>query len=95
MTEHVQLVDRFVSREELGIWLEAADIFVTPYPNLDQIVSGTLSYAMGAGKAVVSTPYAYARERLAGGRGVLVAPGSTDALAGALIGLLGTRLAGR
>jgi glycosyltransferase involved in cell wall biosynthesis len=88
VAEHVRLIDRFVSREELGIWLEAADIFVTPYPNLDQIVSGTLSYAMGAGKAIVSTPYAYARERLAGGRGKLVAAGSTDALAGALIELL-------
>ena len=63
--------------QELGAWLTAADIFVTPYPNLDQIVSGTLSYAMGAGKAIVSTPYAYARERLADGRGRLVAAGST------------------
>ena len=69
VTDHVRFVDRFVGRTELGTWLEAADVFVTPYPNLDQIVSGTLSYAMGAGKAVVSTPYAYARERLAGGRG--------------------------
>jgi glycosyltransferase involved in cell wall biosynthesis len=58
---------------------------VTPYPNLDQIVSGTLSYAMGAGKAIVSTPYAYARERLAQGRGILVEPGSTGALTAALI----------
>ena len=56
VTDHVRFVDRFVGRTELGTWLEAADIFVTPYPNLDQIVSGTLSYAMGAGKAVVSTP---------------------------------------
>ena len=76
-----------VDAEELGLWLTAADIFVTPYPNLEQIVSGTLSYAMGAGKAIVSTPYAYARERLADGRGRLVAAGSTDALADGLIEL--------
>ena len=72
---------------ELGLWLEAADIFVTPYPNLEQIVSGTLSYAMGAGKAIVSTPYAYASERLAHGRGRLVAAGSTEALADGLVEL--------
>ena len=44
-------MDRYVGRVELTKWLEAADVFVTPYPNLDQIVSGTLSYAMGAGRA--------------------------------------------
>lgn len=70
---------------ELSTWLLAADVFVTPYPNLEQIVSGTLSYAMGAGKAIVSTPYAYARERLAQGRGLLVEPGSAESLAKALI----------
>ena len=84
---HVRFVGRFVSTAELSLWLEAADIFVTPYPNLEQIVSGTLSYAMGAGKAIVSTPYAYASERLAQGRGRLVAAGSTDALAEGLIEL--------
>ncbi|HEX7430975.1 MAG TPA: glycosyltransferase, partial [Candidatus Limnocylindrales bacterium] len=88
VTDHVQFVDRFVGRVELGTWLESADIFVTPYPNLDQIVSGTLSYAMGAGKAIVSTPYAYARERLAHGRGRLVPAGSSDALAETFIELL-------
>ena len=85
VTDSVRFVDRFVSTSELGTWLQAADIFVTPYPNLEQIVSGTLSYAMGAGKAIVSTPYAYAVERLAHGRGVLATPGSTDSLAAALI----------
>jgi len=84
MTGHVRFVGRFVDSAELALWLEAADIFLTPYPNLEQIVSGTLSYAMGAGKAVVSTPYAYAVERLANGRGRLVAPGSVEALGQAL-----------
>ena len=88
VSDHVQFVDRFVGRVELGTWLEAADIFVTPYPILDQVVSGTLSYAMGAGKAIVSTPYAYARERLAQGRGRLIPAGNPDALAEALIELL-------
>jgi glycosyltransferase involved in cell wall biosynthesis len=91
VTDAVRFIDRFVGRVELGTWLEAADVFVTPYPNLDQIVSGTLSYAMGSGKAVVSTPYAYAKERLANGRGRLVAPESSAALAEAFIDLLGNR----
>jgi glycosyltransferase involved in cell wall biosynthesis len=86
--EHVQFVDRYVGRRELSRWLEAADLFVTPYPNLEQIVSGTLAYAMSAGKAIVSTPYAYAAELLGEGRGVLVPPGSPPALAGAFIELL-------
>lgn len=89
MTEHVRFVDKFVALSELTHWLEAADVFVTPYPNLGQIVSGTLSYAMGAGRAIVSTPYVYAEELLADGRGVLVRPGSPPELAAALSGLLG------
>jgi glycosyltransferase involved in cell wall biosynthesis len=87
VADHVRFEGRFVEASELRSWLMAADIFVTPYPNLEQIVSGTLSYAMGAGKAIVSTPYAYASERLADGRGRLVEPGSSDALAEALIDL--------
>ena len=79
MGKHVRFIDRFVGRVELTRLLEGADVFVTPYPNLEQIVSGTLSYAMGAGRAIVSTPYAYAAELLAGGRGVLVPPASSVA----------------
>ena len=91
MADHVQFIDRFVGRVELVRWLEAADVFVTPYPNLDQIVSGSLSYAMGAGKPAVSTPYAYAVEILANGRGVLVPPRSPEGMAAALIELLQDR----
>ena len=88
MEDHVQFIDRFVAKSELTQWLQAADVFVTPYPNMGQIVSGTLSYAMGAGRTVVSTPYAYAAELLADGRGVLVPPGSAHGLAASLNGVL-------
>ncbi len=88
VADHVRFEDRFVTQAELGRWLQAADVFVTPYPNLEQIVSGTLSYAVGAGKAVVSTAYEYAVELLADERGTLVPPASPPALAGALVELL-------
>ncbi len=88
LSRHVRFVDCFVGRVELTRWLEGADVLVTPYPNLDGLVSGTLSYAMGAGRAIVSTPSAYATEVLDGGRGLLVPPGSPAAWAAAIIGLL-------
>lgn len=88
VSDRVLFVDRFVTRSELGTWLTAADIFVTPYPNRDQIVSGALAYAMSAGKAIVSTPYAYAVEMLEAGRGKLVASGSVQALADSLTELI-------
>lgn len=89
--DHVRFVDRFVGRVELTRWLEAADVFVSPYPDLDRVVSGTLSYAMGAGRAIVSTPYAYASELLADGRGLLVPPGSPARFGRALDKVLGDR----
>jgi glycosyltransferase involved in cell wall biosynthesis len=88
MADHVKFVDRFVGRVELGTWLEAADIIATPYPDLDRSVSGTLAYAMGAGRAIVSTPFAYAAELLADGCGRLVAAGSPAAFAEAFTELL-------
>ena len=87
--DHVRFVDKFLGRVELTRWLEAADIIVTPYPDLDLTVSGVLAYAMGAGRAIVSTPFAYAAELLAEGRGVLVAPGDPATFAAALLGVLG------
>jgi glycosyltransferase involved in cell wall biosynthesis len=86
---HVQFVDRFVGRVELTRWLEAADIFVTPYPDLDQTVSGTLAYAMGAGRAIVSSASAYATELLGEGRGTLVTPLAAAELSDAVTALLG------
>ncbi|MGA2450759.1 MAG: glycosyltransferase family 4 protein [Polyangiaceae bacterium] len=80
--------DRFVSAAELAEFLSAADVYVTPYLNAEQISSGTLAYAVGSGKAVVSTPYHYARELLADGRGLLVPSHDARAIARAVGDLL-------
>lgn len=85
---HVVFHDRFVSAAELAEFLAAADVYLTPYLNLQQITSGTLAYAVGNGKAVVSTPYSYARELLADGRGILVPPRDATAISTALSRLL-------
>jgi glycosyltransferase involved in cell wall biosynthesis len=81
--------DRFVSREELSEFLAATDIYVTPYLKPEQTTSGTLAYAVGSGRAVISTPYWYARELLAEGRGVLVPWRDPEAIAREVVDLLG------
>ena len=86
--KHVIFYNRFVENEELKEFLGAADLYLTPYLNEAQITSGTLAYAFGVGKAVVSTPYWHAVELLAEDRGVLVPFGDSRALAREVSGLL-------
>jgi glycosyltransferase involved in cell wall biosynthesis len=80
--------NRFVSAEELIENVGAADIYITPYRQEAQIVSGTLAIAFGAGKAIISTPYWHAKELLADERGMIVPFENPDAIAEAVIQLL-------
>ena len=85
---HVIFQNRFVELKELCEFLGIADIYVTPYLEEAQITSGALAYAMGTGKAVISTPYWYATEMLAEGRGRIVPFRNPDAMAEQIIDLL-------
>ena len=80
--------NRFFSPQEMASLVGAADIYITPYCHVAQAVSGTLAYAMGAGKAIISTPYWHAAELLDDGRGTLVPFEDPAAIAAAAIGLL-------
>lgn len=88
VAQHIEWDNRFLDTEELLDQLEASDIYVTPYLNLQQSTSGTLSYAVALGKAVVSTPYVHACELLSGGAGVLIDRDSAKDIAAAVIDLL-------
>lgn len=81
VADHVHWIDAFLETDELLDLIEAADIYVTPYPGAAQSTSGTLSYALALGKAVVSTPYLHAAELLADGHGMLVPFGDSAAIA--------------
>ena len=88
VSANVDFIDAFLEHEELIDYLQAADIYATPYLNPAQITSGTLSYAVGVGKAVVSTPYVHATEILGDGHGVLVDFGDSAAFAREINALL-------
>ena len=88
LEDNVKLVGRYLDFDELVSYLQATDVYLTPYLNPVQIVSGTLAYAAGCGKAIVSTPYLYAQELLAHGRGFLVKFRDAESIAGAVGALL-------
>ncbi len=89
LEQHVDFVDEYLTQAQIVDYLVASDIYVTPYLDPKQITSGTLAYALGAGKAIISTPYAHAVEVLAGERGLLVPFRSQAQLGQATLRILG------
>lgn len=92
LTKHVQLHNKFVSIEELKEYLCASDFYAIPYLNKEQIISGTMAYALGAGKAVISTGSWCAEEMLAKGRGKIVPFRDSSAFAMAIDELMNNKI---
>lgn len=88
IADRVQFVNRYMSDDDVVKSLLATDVYVSPSLDPHQIVSGTLSYAVACGRVVIATPYLYARELLAGGRGVIVPFRDSDALEGSIDAVL-------
>jgi glycosyltransferase involved in cell wall biosynthesis len=91
VASHVQFIDAFFETDDVLDYLSAADIYVTPYLDPTQVTSGTLAYAVGLGKPIVSTPYIHARELLGGGLGHLVDFGNITGFADAINALFADR----
>ncbi|MDD2190461.1 MAG: glycosyltransferase family 4 protein [Eubacteriales bacterium] len=81
LSNNVEFINKYLSKDEIIDYLQLSDIYMTPYLGKDQAVSGTMAYAVGYGKAIVSTPYLYAKEMLSGGRGFLSEFSNPDSLA--------------
>lgn len=79
--DNIRLIDKYLTKEEVITYLKLSDIYMTPYLSKEQAVSGTLAYAVGCGRVVVSTPYRYAQELLGDGRGMLAEFSNSDSLA--------------
>ena len=88
VTNNVKFVNEYLTQRQIVDYLLASDAYVTPYLDPNQITSGTLAYALGAGKAIVSTPYLHAREVLSDGRGILVPFRDAPAIADAVTSIL-------
>ena len=88
LRDHVSFIDQYMAQRDVIDLLLASDVYVTPYLDPRQITSGTLAYAMGAGKAIVSTEYLHAKEALGEGRGILVDFRNADQLAAAVNSIL-------
>ena len=86
--DHVRFLNRFLSRNELYDYLQATDVYITPYLSPNQVSSGALSYALAAGKAVVSTPYLHAKEALGEGRGLFCNFNDSDSIAEQVSGII-------
>lgn len=79
--DNVVFVNKYLTKEEIVRYLKLSDIYLTPYLSKDQAVSGTLAYAAGYGRVIVSTPYSYAKEMLSQGRGLLAEFRNSDSIA--------------
>ncbi|CAM3969181.1 glycosyltransferase [Cohnella lubricantis] len=87
LTHHVKMMNRYVPEDELVSLISACDLYVTPYPGMQQITSGTLAYAAGLGRPILSTPYSYAKDLVQGRDELLLPYGDTEAWSAKIIEL--------
>jgi glycosyltransferase involved in cell wall biosynthesis len=87
LEHHVQMINRYIPEDELASLISASDLYLTPYPGMQQITSGTLAYAAGLGRPILSTPYSYARDLVQGHDEMLLPYGDTQAWSAKIIEL--------